>query len=68
MEKYVIVLWPDIQEYMERDDFQDEAIPILDERSLTKYGSSAYFVPEEWVEPKTLLERNGDFFKETTIF
>ena len=43
METYVLVPWPESQEYMEEEWFQDEAILALGvEESV---GSSAYFIP-----------------------
>ncbi len=38
---YAIVTWPESQEYMEEDWFEDEAILDTD----GKFGSSAYFIP-----------------------
>lgn len=48
MEKdtYVVVQWPDIQELMDENWFE-ECILINDEQGLERYGSSAYFVPIE---------------------
>lgn len=40
-ESYVIVTWPESQELMEEDWFEDEAILDVD----AKFGSSAYFIP-----------------------
>lgn len=42
-EGYVLVQWPDSQEYMEEDWFDEEAILALG--SEDKTGSSAYFIP-----------------------
>ena len=38
---YIVITWPEVQELMEEDWFNEEA--ILD--SSGKFGSSAYFVP-----------------------
>jgi len=38
---YILVLWPDSQEYMDKEWFQDEAIL----ETAGKFGSSAYFIP-----------------------
>ena len=43
METYVLVPWPESQEYMEEDWFQDEAILAL--RAEESVGNSAYFIP-----------------------
>jgi len=40
-DSYTLITWPDVQELMEEDWFDEEA--ILD--SSGKFGSSAYFVP-----------------------
>ena len=38
--KYILVEWPDVQYYMEREDFEDESYydPI----------GNVWFVPEDW--------------------
>jgi hypothetical protein len=43
MDGYVLVEWPDSQEYMEEEWFEDEAILALGAEEQT--GSSAYFIP-----------------------
>lgn len=40
---YVLVQWPNSQEYMEEEWFDDEAILALGSEDIT--GSSAYFIP-----------------------
>ncbi len=40
---YVLVQWPESQEYMEEEWFDDEAILALGSEDIT--GSSAYFIP-----------------------
>lgn len=42
-EGYVLVEWPDSQDYMEEEWFEEEAILALGAEDKT--GSSAYFVP-----------------------
>ena len=49
MEKFVVVEWPDIQDLMTEEGFEDNAHLILDEVGMSKYGSSAYFVSEDWL-------------------
>lgn len=39
MTNYILVEWPESQEYMEKDWFEDEAV-------LNVWMSSAYFIPE----------------------
>lgn len=46
---YTIVTWPDIQEIMEEDWFDDESFLINDQKGLEKFGSSAYFVPVKYL-------------------
>lgn len=46
MEKeYVIITWPDSQELMDEEWFDDECILINEDPLLSQVGSSAYFVP-----------------------
>ena len=42
MKTYVLVTWPDSQEYMDEDWFDEEAF-------LAEIGDSAYFIPEDRV-------------------
>lgn len=42
-EGYVLVQWPESQDYMEEEWFDEEAILVLG--SEDKTGSSAYFIP-----------------------
>ena len=47
-EKFIIVAWPEIQNLETKEGFEDNACLINDEPFLTKYGTGAYFVNEEW--------------------
>ena len=47
METYILVPWPEVQEYMEYQWFYDEA--ILAVGAEDKVGPSAYFIPERRV-------------------
>lgn len=49
--EYVLVFWPDSQEFMEEDWFDEEAILHIDE-------PSAYFIPKERFE---------EFYKQNVI-
>lgn len=49
MDKYVLVTWPDSQELMEQEWFQD-CILLNNDESLESFGSSAYLVPEDKYE------------------
>ena len=44
METYVLVPWPECQEFMEEQWFYDEA--VLAVGAEEKVGTSAYFIPE----------------------
>ena len=50
MEKYIVVQWPDIQSYMDKEGFEDNAHLINDEKGIELFGSSAYFIKEEWAD------------------
>ena len=47
MEIYILVPWPDCQEYMEYQWFYDEAILAIGAED--RVGLSAYFIPERRV-------------------
>lgn len=47
---YVIITWPDIQEYMDKEGFAVNASLANDEWTLDEYGSSAYFVRIAWLK------------------
>lgn len=47
-DKFIIVEWPEVQKYMEKDGFNDNAFLINDESWLDQYGSSSYFIKESW--------------------
>ena len=47
---FKVVMWPDVQDYMEKDGFEDNSYLINDDKGLEEYGSSAYFVDTEWLE------------------
>ena len=47
-EKYVVVTWPEIQFYMNRDGFNENSYLINDEKGIEDFGSSPFFVEEEW--------------------
>ena len=49
MSKYVIVCWPEIQYLFNEDGFEENSYLINDEQGLEDFGSSAYFVDEDWL-------------------
>lgn len=46
---YVVVTWPDSQNLMEVEGFEDNSYLINDEKGMEDFGSSAYFVSVEWL-------------------
>lgn len=47
---FVIVQWPEIQELMDIEGFEENSCLINEEPFLSEYGSSAYFVRQCWLE------------------
>lgn len=47
---YEVICWPDIQDYMNKEGFEDNAYLINDEKGMELFGSSAYFVNTEWAD------------------
>jgi hypothetical protein len=45
MEKYILILWPEVQDYMEEKWFNKEAI-LYQATDEQEYLDSAYFIPE----------------------
>ena len=50
MEDYEIIGWPDIQDIMDKEGFEDNATLIEPNYSMGIY-SSTYLVDKEWLEP-----------------
>tara|TARA_R100000808_G_C2065591_1_gene95181 strand:- start:406 stop:558 length:153 start_codon:yes stop_codon:yes gene_type:complete len=46
MEKYILILWPEVQDYMEEEWFNKEAILYQAMRDEQEHLDSAYFIPE----------------------
>lgn len=49
-EKFIIITWPEIQDYMDKPGFKENSYLINEEPFFSEYGSSAYFVIESWIE------------------
>jgi len=49
---FVVVVWPDVQEYQDMDGFDDNSVLINDETLLGEYGGSAYMVRCNWLHGK----------------
>ena len=50
---FVVVMWPESQELMELEGFDENACLVNDSPFLEEYGSSAFFVRQSWLTPKT---------------
>lgn len=50
IEEYIVVQWPEIQDYMDLNGFNENSYLINDEKGINDFGSSAYFVNKEWYE------------------
>ena len=59
MKKYIVIQWPEIQEYMDYPDFYDNSYLINDAKGLDDFGSSAYFVDTEWLQEIKVLKNNN---------
>lgn len=49
MGKYVVVTWPDSQDLMTKAGFRENSYLINDDKGIEDFGSSAYFVDEDWL-------------------
>ena len=49
MENYVIIGWPDIQDIMDEEDFEENAT-LIEPNDSMGIGSSTYLVDKEWLE------------------
>lgn len=48
--KFILVEWPETQNLMDHEGFEENACLANDDYFLKTYGSSAYFVNEEWLK------------------
>ena len=46
---YVVITWPECQHYMDLEGWKENSHLINDEEGMDEYGSSAYFVKQEWI-------------------
>lgn len=46
---YIVIQWPDSQYYMGLEGFKENSYLINDKKGMKDFGSSAYFVNEEWL-------------------
>lgn len=49
-DRFVVVTWPEIQNLMVFEGFEENACLINDQPFLDEYGLSAYFVRESWLK------------------
>ena len=49
MAKYVVISWPDSQDLMDKEGFRENSYLVNDEQGIEDFGSSAYFVDEDWL-------------------
>lgn len=49
MKDYVIIGWPEIQDIMDEEDFEDNTA-LITPNSYIGIGSSTYLVDKEWFE------------------
>lgn len=56
---FVVICWPDIQELMDMEGFEENSILINDGSLYEKYGDSAYLVNLDWLS-KTQIINNED--------
>lgn len=46
---YIVITWPEIQELMGKPGFRDNSYLINDDKGIKDFGSSAYFVDNNWL-------------------
>ncbi len=49
MEKFVVVSWPESQDLMGKPGFRENSYLVNDDKGMEDFGSSAYFVKEDWL-------------------
>ena len=47
---FEIVLWPEVQELMDREGWEDNSYLANDDKAIDDFGSSAYFVRKSWLD------------------
>ena len=50
MDKFIVITWPEVQNYFELDGFHGNSLLINDGVLYEEYGDSAYMVRESWLE------------------
>ena len=47
---YVVVEWPDSQELVNEEGFEENCYLVNDARGVEEFGSCAYFVNKAWLD------------------
>ena len=47
---FEVITFPDVQNLMNSNEFEENSCLINDEPLLSEYGSSSYFVRKSWLE------------------
>lgn len=50
MSRYVVVTWPESQNLFDIPGFEENSYLVNDDRGMEDFGSSAYFVDEDWLD------------------
>ena len=56
MKKYVVITWPWVQDLFEVEGFYEHSYLVNDDQGIEDFGSSAYFVEEEWLNALNEIE------------
>lgn len=54
---FTVIKWPEVQELMDCEGFNENAYLINDEIGIAKYGGSAYFVNVNWYKEMKLNDK-----------
>lgn len=46
--EYILLLWPEYQEIMKKEDWRDNSYHCNDDKLLDSYGRDGYFVEKDW--------------------
>jgi len=50
MDTFIVITWPDVQDWFELDGFRENSLLINDGPLYEEYGDSAYMVRKSWIE------------------
>lgn len=54
-DEFVVISWPESQQYMGLDGFKENSYLINDDKGLDEFGSSSYFVKRSWINQNSDL-------------